>query len=86
MLAPISRNLAVFAVISVLGLIPPSSVQADGDGEAACEDCNDDDSTVHTAASESCNSIDDNCDGQIDEAGAPRIDFPLNHAPLAQQS
>ncbi len=42
----------------------------DGDGEAACEDCNDADIAVNSAATESCNGSDDDCDGQVDEAGA----------------
>jgi len=43
---------------------------ADLDGEAACEDCNDNDIAVNSAATEACNSIDDDCDGQVDEAGS----------------
>ena len=42
----------------------------DGDGEAACEDCNDNDIAVNSAETETCNSVDDDCDGQVDEAGA----------------
>ena len=36
-------------------------------GEPKGGDCNDDDDTVNPAASETCNGIDDNCDGEIDE-------------------
>jgi len=42
----------------------------DGDGEPACIDCDDNDNAVNTSASESCNGSDDDCDGQVDEAGA----------------
>jgi len=42
----------------------------DNDGVAACEDCNDDDSTINSAATEVCNTVDDDCDGLVDEAGA----------------
>ena len=42
----------------------------DGDGWIACEDCDDTDAAVSPAAAESCNSIDDDCDGAVDEAGA----------------
>jgi len=42
----------------------------DGDNEAACEDCNDNDIAVNSAATETCNSVDDDCDGLVDEAGA----------------
>jgi len=42
----------------------------DNDGVAACEDCNDDDNTVNSAATEVCNTVDDDCDGLVDEAGA----------------
>ncbi len=43
---------------------------SDLDGEAACEDCDDNNSTVNSAATETCNDVDDDCDGLIDEAGA----------------
>ncbi len=39
----------------------------DGDGFAACSECNDGDSTIFPGASESCNGIDDDCDGTTDE-------------------
>ncbi|HNC97641.1 MAG TPA: putative metal-binding motif-containing protein, partial [Myxococcota bacterium] len=44
----------------------------DADGFAACNDCNDADATVSPTAVESCNSRDDNCDGDIDEG----LDLP----------
>ncbi len=40
---------------------------ADGDGFAACQDCNDTDTTVHPGADELCNDIDDDCDASTDE-------------------
>jgi hypothetical protein len=43
---------------------------ADGDGFAACEECGDDDAAVSPAASESCNDVDDDCDGDTDEDDA----------------
>lgn len=39
----------------------------DGDGVSNDKDCNSTDASVHPGAAETCNSIDDNCNGQIDE-------------------
>ena len=38
----------------------------DGDGAAACEDCDDLDPAVHPGADEVCNGVDDDCDGTVD--------------------
>jgi hypothetical protein len=43
---------------------------ADGDGFAACEECNDGDGAINGGATEACDGVDNNCDGTIDEAGA----------------
>ena len=54
-------------------------VDADGDGEvsAACcngencgSDCDDSRRSVFSGADESCNAVDDDCDGRVDESGA----------------
>jgi len=42
-------------------------VDGDGDGFTASEDCDDSDSAVHPYATEHCNGVDDNCDGDVDE-------------------
>jgi hypothetical protein len=39
----------------------------DGDGRSACEDCDDNNTTVFPGATETCDSLDNNCDGAIDE-------------------
>jgi hypothetical protein len=46
------------------------SVDSDGDGFFACQECDDADATVHPGATERCNGVDDDCDSQVDEAGA----------------
>ncbi len=43
---------------------------ADSDGHAACEDCDDSNSAINPDATEACNAADDDCDGLIDETGA----------------
>ena len=39
----------------------------DGDGFTSDEDCDDDNSQVHPGATEVCDSVDNNCDGDVDE-------------------
>ena len=48
-----------------------SSVDADGDGWDLCDDCADDDPTVHPEALDCLNEVDDDCDGVVDPEGAP---------------
>ncbi|MFZ5482308.1 MAG: MopE-related protein [Myxococcota bacterium] len=43
---------------------------ADGDGFAACEDCDDLDLSENPEADEICDGDDDDCDGEVDEADA----------------
>ncbi|MCB9762474.1 MAG: hypothetical protein H6739_21935 [Alphaproteobacteria bacterium] len=45
----------------------------DGDGYAACEECDDGDRAVNPSATEVCDDVDNNCDGEID-AGAVDAD------------
>lgn len=46
----------------------PDPVDEDGDGFVASEDCNDNDADIAPDVPERCNGIDDDCDGEIDEA------------------
>lgn len=61
------------SVASDLRCTDPSNVDEDGDGSSGCgDDCNDWDSTIHPGAAEACNLVDDDCNGQIDDAeGCP---------------
>ncbi|MBI4710130.1 MAG: putative metal-binding motif-containing protein, partial [Nitrospirae bacterium] len=49
--------------ITVVG----SCSDTDGDGYSNCNDCNDNDATIHPAAAEVCDGNDNNCNGSIDE-------------------
>jgi hypothetical protein len=42
------------------------AVDNDGDGYIACRECDDGDITVHPEATEVCNDVDDDCDGDVD--------------------
>ena len=46
---------------------PAKAEDLDGDGFATGADCNDSDAQVYPGATEYCNSIDDDCDGDVDE-------------------
>jgi len=47
--------------------IDTGPVDADGDGHAAWQDCDDDDPAVFPGADEACNQRDDDCDDAVDE-------------------
>jgi hypothetical protein len=46
---------------------PLNYIDADGDGWLLSDDCDDTDVNVHPGVEESCNGLDDNCDGAVDE-------------------
>ncbi len=47
--------------------VEPVVVDEDGDGIAVDADCNDTDASIHPYATEVCDSVDNNCDGDTDE-------------------
>ena len=66
---------AFCALQTAAGLRFDPGRDADGDGFTPIQgDCNDGSAAIHPGAAETCNGIDDNCNGQIDE-GLPQIAF-----------
>ena len=64
----------------------PAPIDADGDGYAIEQDCDDGDPAVHPGASERCNDRDDACDGGTDELAVSTVDgtaYPSLAAALA---
>jgi hypothetical protein len=51
----------------------PEVVDADGDGYASDDDCDDSDASIHPGAEEDCDGVDDDCDGEIDEDATDAI-------------
>lgn len=51
------------------------TVDADGDGYTAADDCSDDNAAVNPAAEEVCNHIDDDCDGEVDLDAADALPY-----------
>lgn len=55
-------------------LDPPSCIDADGDGASSAQcggtDCNDGDAAIGPTAIEVCDNVDNNCDGEVDEASS----------------
>jgi hypothetical protein len=47
-------------------VVPAPVIDADGDGTPASSDCNDGDANVHPGAAESCDNVDNDCDGGTD--------------------
>ena len=56
------------------GTLPCDLVDNDADGSNSCDDCDDANPATHPGAAETCNQIDDNCDGQIDEGNVCCVD------------
>ena len=60
-------TLLLLALFACSGDSGPKIDDADGDGVAAADDCDDTDAEVYPDAPERCNDADDDCDDEIDE-------------------
>ena len=52
-----------------------SNIDSDGDGIFEGEDCDDNDADVYPDAEETCNGVDDNCDGEIDNDATDAVTY-----------
>ncbi len=50
-------------------------VDGDGDGFLACDECDDTNPLIHPDAAELCDSIDNNCNGVIDDGGIDAVEW-----------
>jgi hypothetical protein len=60
----------LWLALAVATACGPRDEDRDGDGFTSPHDCDDRDPSVHPDALEACNTEDDDCDGQVDEADA----------------
>jgi hypothetical protein len=51
------------------GTVPCTVIDNDGDGYNACDDCDDANPNTNPGANETCDGLDNTCDGQVDEGG-----------------
>ncbi|MFH2027888.1 MAG: LamG-like jellyroll fold domain-containing protein, partial [Nanoarchaeota archaeon] len=65
-----NRTLSADEINSLYSAITIINVDMDNDGYSEDVDCNDYNNAIHPGATESCDSIDNDCDGSIDEGGA----------------
>ncbi len=68
------RTTLLFAILLLIGCTPKpaddsgiDNVDADADGYTSLQDCDDDIVVIDPAATETCNGVDDDCDGLIDD-------------------
>ncbi len=67
-LAPVLTSALILALTGCPGETTSQEPDHDGDGFTQEQgDCNDQDASVHPAADEVCNAVDDDCDGSVDE-------------------
>ncbi|HND34390.1 MAG TPA: putative metal-binding motif-containing protein, partial [Myxococcota bacterium] len=72
------RKFLLLPLLAALAGCPPPKekesdsidpVDADADGYNVDDDCDDSDAAVNPGATEVCDSVDNNCDGAVDDSG-----------------
>ncbi|MBN2800090.1 MAG: hypothetical protein JXX28_13175 [Deltaproteobacteria bacterium] len=68
-------SLSTLLALALLGCRKEEPVDLDGDGATAADDCDDLDASAYPGAEEVCDGVDNDCDGEVDNAAVDALTF-----------